>query len=141
MGGSTQTKNARRTKQMDAVMEAVQARGDHPTADQIYLDARARDEKISRGTVYRNLNKLAEAGDILRVEVPGADRYDRLPHPHTHIMCRTCGKVCNVDIPYDESTDEATSKLTGFSAVSHSSIFVGTCPECQKAEDASTDPS
>ena len=34
------------------VLDAVRARCDHPSADQIYLDLRFNDCRISRGTVY-----------------------------------------------------------------------------------------
>ena len=46
----------RNTRQRKIVLEAVQEHHDHPSADQIYLEIRAKDPRISRGTVYRNLN-------------------------------------------------------------------------------------
>ena len=58
------------------VLQAVRARTDHPTADQIFKDVHKLDPKISHGTVYRNLNHLCEDGLICHVRVPGADRYD-----------------------------------------------------------------
>lgn len=45
----------RNTRQRKIVLEAVQEHHDHPSADQIYLEIRAKDPRISRGTVYRNL--------------------------------------------------------------------------------------
>ena len=66
----------RNTRQRKIVLEAVQEHHDHPSADQIYLEIRAKDPRISRGTVYRNLNILSEEGQITHVKVPGADRYD-----------------------------------------------------------------
>ena len=53
-------KKQRNSKQRQLVLDAVLDRCDHPTADQIYLDVRAKDDKISRGTVYRNLGILSE---------------------------------------------------------------------------------
>lgn len=52
----------RSTKQRQLILEAVEKRHDHPTADQIYLDVHAVDERISRGTVYRNLGILSASG-------------------------------------------------------------------------------
>ena len=40
----------------------------HPTADEVYQMVRARLPYISLGTVYRNLDMLAEAGEILLLE-------------------------------------------------------------------------
>ena len=42
-------KKQRNSKQRRIILDAVTARCDHPTADQIYLDVRAIDGKISRG--------------------------------------------------------------------------------------------
>ncbi|NMB30044.1 MAG: transcriptional repressor, partial [Clostridiales bacterium] len=41
-------KKQRKTKQRQLILDAVQARCDHPCADEIYLDVRAIDSKISR---------------------------------------------------------------------------------------------
>ena len=54
----------RSTKQRQLILGAVEKRHDHPTADQIYLDVHAVDERISRGTVYRNLGILSASGSF-----------------------------------------------------------------------------
>lgn len=51
----------RNTKQRKLVLDAVRQSYNHPTADEIYDAVREQDDKISRGTVYRNLNLLADA--------------------------------------------------------------------------------
>ena len=78
----------RNTRQRKIVLEAVQEHHDHPSADQIYLEIRAKDPRISRGTVYRNLNILSEEGQITHVKVPGADRYDCRKDFHYHQIGR-----------------------------------------------------
>ena len=62
----------RNTKQRKLVLDAVRQSYNHPTADEIYNAVRAQDDKNSRGTVYRNLNLLADAGEILSIKTPGA---------------------------------------------------------------------
>ena len=62
----------RNTRQRKLVLDAVRQSYNHPTADEIYNVVRAQDDKISRGTVYRNLNLLADAGEILSIKTPGA---------------------------------------------------------------------
>ena len=50
--------------------------------------------KIAVGTVYRNLNELAEVGIIRKIEVPNApDRFDKTVAPHEHLICPECGAV------------------------------------------------
>ena len=45
----------RNTRQRKLVLDAVRQSYNHPTADEIYNVVRAQDDKLSRGTVYRNL--------------------------------------------------------------------------------------
>ena len=93
-------KKQRNSKQRRIILDAVTARCDHPTADQIYLDVRAIDGKISRGTVYRNLGILSENEEITNVKVPAADRYDSRCDRHYHIFCTGCGRVFDAPLSY-----------------------------------------
>ncbi len=125
-------KQLRKTKQKQLILGVVQNRCDHPTADTIYLEVRALDEKISRGTVYRNLEQFADEGIILRVKVPGADRYDSRTDYHYHILCRKCGGVCDAPIAYRNEIDNAVSEESGFLIERHRTVFEGLCPSCRQ---------
>lgn len=125
----------RNTRQRQLVLDAVRARCDHPTAEDIYLDIQTVDAHVSRGTVYRNLNILAEDGLIVTVQTPGATRFDRRCDGHGHVICRTCGAVADIPLPYDEALDRQASKLSGFTVESHDIVFKGTCPSCLDAQD------
>ena len=121
----------RDTRQRRLVLRAVQARSDHPTAEQIYADVRVTDPKISHGTVYRNLNCLSEDGAICHVRVPGADRYDLRTDLHYHMFCVKCKKVIDAPYSYKEYLDEETMQQSGFEIIRHRLIFEGICPECR----------
>ncbi|MEA5051705.1 MAG: transcriptional repressor [Oscillospiraceae bacterium] len=123
----------RNTRQRRLVLDAVRARCDHPSAEDICADVRAADAHISRGTVYRNLNILARGGDILHVKVPGVDRFDRRTQLHYHLLCTGCGKLTDVPAPYDASLDEALAAGTGYRVARHRMLFEGLCPDCQAA--------
>ncbi len=62
-----QTRNSNQRK---IIMEIMKDNYTHPTADEIYEQARLVDVHISRGTVYRNLGLLSETGEILKISVP-----------------------------------------------------------------------
>ena len=96
----------RNTRQRQLVLDAVRSRCDHPTAEDIYLQVRETDERVSRGTVYRNLNLLTEAGVITTVKTPGTTRFDWRCDGHGHAVCRCCGAVADVMLPYDDGLDE-----------------------------------
>lgn len=123
-------KKQRNTRQRSMILEAVSSRRDHPTADQIYSDLRAKDDKISRGTVYRNLGNLATEGEITNVKVPTAERYDFRLDRHYHMFCTECGKVFDAPLEYCEDYDRQMETETGFQICRHRLVFEGVCPEC-----------
>lgn len=121
----------RDTKQRGLVLQAVQSRCDHPTAEQIYEDVHTVNPRVSHGTVYRNLNCLSEAGLICHVRVPGADRYDLRTDLHYHMFCVKCKKVVDAPHPYKAELDTETMQKSGFDIVRHRLVFEGICPECR----------
>lgn len=84
-------------------------------------------------TVYRCVGSLAEATILRRVEFgDGTSRYE-LAQPgeahHHHVICTECKKVEIVDDPDLEEIDRFAKKR-GFSNISHTLEFFGTCPQC-----------
>ncbi|MDD2968102.1 MAG: transcriptional repressor [Clostridia bacterium] len=128
-------KQVRNTKQRQIVLNVVQEHHDHPTAEQIFIDVREKDEKISRGTVYRNLHHLAQKNEILHVRIPGADRYDWRIDLHYHLVCTKCGEVSDLALPYNPSLDDKVEEATGYKVERHRTIFEGICPACQDKMD------
>lgn len=125
-------KQQRDTKQRHEVYDAVMSRCDHPSADDIYQEVRGTDEKISKGTVYRNLNLLSENEEITHVKVPGSDRYDSRLENHYHVICSVCSKVIDAPVFYNPDFDRSVEEQTGFSIKRHRTIFEGICPECTR---------
>ncbi|MDD4797043.1 MAG: transcriptional repressor [Eubacteriales bacterium] len=127
-------KRQRQTKQRQLVLAAVRARRDHPSADQIYLDVRAIDDKISRGTVYRNLNVLARQHEILHVKLLQTDRFEARLDAHYHAICTGCGAVSDVPGPYHVQMDEQAAEKTGYAIARHRTLFEGLCPDCRNKD-------
>lgn len=82
-----------------AVINALKDAGHtHPTADTVYALAKRHLPSIALGTVYRNLSKMAEAGEIIKILVPDApDRFDSDISDHMHILCVGCGKIYDIE--------------------------------------------
>ena len=84
----------RNTIQCAEVLKAVQAMKNHPTADEVYEEVARENPSISKGTVYRNLNRLDETGQIHRLSMPeGPDHFDHCCTEHYHVRCISCGRV------------------------------------------------
>jgi Fur family peroxide stress response transcriptional regulator len=123
--------NRRNTRQRELVLEAV-CRGNHPTAREIF-DAIAERERISLGTVYRNLMILEEEGEIVPVKSdPELVRYDRRLDLHHHLHCKVCGGVYDMPLPYNAAFDREAAKKSGFRIECHSITFEGVCAACMR---------
>lgn len=129
----------RQTIQCSIVLEAVNRTKGHSTADEIYEMIHGDYPTLSRATVYRNLNRLAEDGQIRKITLPGgADCFEKMCNPHYHIKCRSCGRIFDVDMPYMENLQSRIRDCHGFEILSHDIIFSGICPECRAS--SSPDP-
>ncbi|MBC5580756.1 transcriptional repressor [Anaerofilum sp. BX8] len=123
----------RNTVQKQLVLQAVRELQCHPTAEEVYQRVAARHPSISKATVYRNLNSLAEDGLVRRVAMPdAADRFDFTVGPHYHIKCAGCGRVIDAPAAYMPRLDAETEKETGFRISRHDLVFEGLCPACRE---------
>lgn len=122
----------RHTIQCDLVLETVNKLRNHATADEIFETIVKEYPNISRATVYRNLQRLSEMGEIKKWEIPGGpDRYDHLNFDHYHIKCQKCGRVYDVDMDYIPDLTKLIKNQHGFDFTGHMIIFQGICPECK----------
>lgn len=127
--------NRRNTIQMTLVLEAVRQLKCHATADEIYQAVAQEYPHISKGTVYRNLQRLCENGEIRKVEVPdGATRFDHILSEHYHVRCETCGRVFDVDMGYLHDLERSVKDKNGFLLTGHSIMFRGICPVCRQEQ-------
>ena len=130
-----ETMQTRNSNQRKIILEIMKDNYSHPTADEIFEEARKVDAHISRGTVYRNLGILSEQGEILKVSVPdGSDHYDSTLTNHYHFCCSKCEKMFDIPESVTIETEKVASTMAkeGFSVYSHSLIFNGICPECRE---------
>ena len=96
--------NLRKSKQRDVILEIVQNNNIHPTAEWIYGEAKKFIPTIGIATVYRNLNKLVEIGEIEKISIPGeSDRYDSVMTEHFHMRCSSCGELKDI-LPVNEES-------------------------------------
>lgn len=121
----------RNTIQCALVLETVNKLRCHATADEIYEELIKEHPSISRGTVYRNLQRLCENGEVRKCEIPdGADRFDHLVSDHYHVECVKCGRVCDVDMDYMTGLEKSIKDTHGFTLTGHDIVFKGVCADC-----------
>ncbi len=83
---------------------------------------------ISLATVYRNLNCLAQSGELRKIHVAvGADRFDGQTHRHSHLVCRSCGEMSDLDPKVMGSISEDIRQATGFLPSEDDIVIYGVC--------------
>lgn len=122
------------TVQRRAICEALACRKDHPTADQVYEDIKAKLKGVSRTTVYRVLDTLVSIGVAKRISIPDSKaRFDGDTQRHHHLTCMKCGTVFDL---HDESLNNLQTSLdigTGFEIMDYSITFSGLCSGCRNS--------
>jgi|SRR6185436_17582939 len=124
---------ARQTHQREVVLEVVRSTMDHPTADWVYHQARRRLPRISLGTVYRNLKRLAEEGVIRELATGPISRFDGNTGRHYHIRCLGCGRVNDLPVSVDTKVEEEAGRAMNYRILGHHVEVLGVCPLCQTA--------
>lgn len=126
----------RLTTQRQIILEELAKVTSHPTANEVYDMVRARLPRIGLGTVYRNLELMAESGLILKLEVGGTQkRFDATTDPHYHIRCIDCGKVDDIDIPVQSHINQTAGNASKYDILGHHIEFSGVCEECNSSEE------
>ena len=122
----------RNTRQRQVILEELQKLTSHPTAVALYDIVRRRLPKISLGTVYRNLELLARAGMILRLDFAGGEaRFDGNLAPHDHLRCLQCGRVDDLSACPLDLSEGAANDWGGYEILGHRLEFFGLCPRCR----------
>lgn len=123
------------TRQRQAILEELQKVTTHPAADEVYEMVRKRLPKISLGTVYRNLEQMADEGLILKLDGGTQKRYDGNPNAHYHFRCLKCDAM--IDLPFEpmEAIQKMIESLSDFEITDYRLDFVGLCPRCRKVAD------
>ena len=107
--------------------------GNHATADEIYAYVSQEHPRIGRGTIYRNLNILAEEGKIRKLKIPdGPDCFDHNCTEHHHMRCVCCGRLFDVDLKPLPKLDDLIRDPQGMELHDYHILFKGVCPDCRK---------
>jgi Fur family ferric uptake transcriptional regulator len=131
-----QMPNMRLTTQRQIILEELGKVTSHPTANEVYDMVRKRLPRIGLGTVYRNLELMADTGVILKLEVGGTQkRFDATVTPHYHIRCSKCGKVDDVHIEVQQQINQRAQNASNYKILGHHIEFSGICHDCQKEEN------
>lgn len=124
------------SKQREIILKVVKESMDHPNAEVIYEKVKQEIPNISLGTVYRNLNHLADYGLIARISIPGdCDRFDHTIRDHAHFHCIECHKVEDIPVNYISDLKNKVKENTKNEILSYNLVFTGICKDCNRKKD------
>jgi Fe2+ or Zn2+ uptake regulation protein len=122
------------TPQRVVLHRTLHALGRHATVEEVVREAADHLPGVSAPTAYAVLDLLDELGLARKVTVPGGPvLYDPQVDDHVHLLCRTCGRVEDVDARADAQAAIAAAQRAG-ATVSHAAVVLeGHCPACTRA--------
>ena len=90
--------------------------------------------RIALATVYTQLKKLVESGDVDAVMTDRGESLFRrcvVDAHHHHLACRTCGAIVEVDTPELEQWSQSIGERYGYQDLHHVLELNGICLACQ----------
>ncbi len=125
-------RKTRNTNQRIKILAFLRGVKNHPSAEEVYNAVRKDLPAITLATVYRNLNLLAEMGEIQRIEVNNEYRFDANSCNHLHCICRNCREVFDLDMP--SITEYALKQFPGreFHPECVKIMYSGVCDTCKR---------
>lgn len=127
------------TSERLALFDEIFAQHGHIDAEELLAAMKARSLKISRATVYRNLDLLVGCG-LARKQRLGRNRflYEHV-HPgqrHDHLVCTGCGRVVEFVSPGIAALQTEICRAHGFSPTQHTLQISGLCNACAETRAA-----
>lgn len=107
----------------------------HFTAEELVEDVRKIDPTVARGTVYRTLTLLGEAGILEKHDFRYGPPYYEVTfgkQHHDHLMCIQCGEIIEFQEPRWEHLQEEAAQRYGYQLLSHTHKLYGLCATCQR---------
>ena len=122
----------RQSRQRNRILELLRSTENHPTADWVYDQLKSEFPKLSLGTVYRNLSVLIDQGLVKKIHFGSTyDRFEARTDPHYHLICESCGKILDFEMPFYDELNDMAKKFTCFNIHHHKLDFYGLCKDCE----------
>ena len=128
----------RLTRQRKAILNVLAATDAHPSAQQVFQEAKKDHPGLSLATVYNTLETLARMGLIKILDFQAMDnRHETNLVPHINLICTSCGKIQDFEQGSTIRASEVKQKF-GFQIENFRLEYYGICSECRdRASDDS----
>lgn len=123
------------TEERLRLFREIYSQHEHIDADHLLNTMKGRGLKISRATLYRNLDLLERYGFVKKQRLAaGRFLYEHVHAGmrHDHLFCGRCGKVVEFVSPGIEAMQREICRSHGFDPDQHTLQIQGLCLDCKK---------
>lgn len=119
-----------------AIMNYLLTHRTHPTADEVYKNLSMELPTLSKTTVYNTLKLLSQQGAALMLTIDENQIcFDGDTSPHTHFLCKKCGKIYDLPMAHSEEEIEAMD-VNGHQITEVHYYYRGICKTCLITNDS-----
>ena len=124
------------TKQREAIIQVLKENDGHYNANELFNMVAREISGINFSTIYRNLELLVKLEIVNKLSIEEGLNHFELADKghHHHVICKSCGKVKEIDLcPYKEF-EKSKLKEIGFKPMEHRFEIYGLCSKCMKKD-------
>lgn len=119
------------TRQRKAILNYLAATDAHPSAQQVFQEAKKDYPGLSLATVYNTLETLVRLGLIKVLDFQAIDnRHETNLAPHVNLICTVCGKIQDFEQGSTIHMNKVKKEL-GFEVKGFRLEYYGICSECR----------
>lgn len=123
LGGYNIKVTPNRLKVAEVIFNSTQ----HPSIDEIHTTLTRNGKNISFTSVYNIIKMFQSAGIVKEIKSKDRSRYDANTKPHSHFICKNCGRVIDIEEDLDI---EFPNKVNSMKVESIEVNYFGLCHEC-----------
>jgi Fe2+ or Zn2+ uptake regulation protein len=123
----------RATSQRVVMHRLLRDRDRHVSAEELLSEASERLPGVSLPTVYATLELFEQLGILRRVNGGGGTLlWDTRADTHHHMICRNCGRIEDLETPFDLERARRSAARSGFEADRAEVVVSGLCTRCRR---------
>lgn len=128
--------NFKITNQRQIIKDFVENNYNHPSVEEIYEHVKKILPRISKKTVYLNLEFLSNQKLIREIKIKGTQKYEPSIEKHSHFICKKCSKIIDLNF-YDEDKylESIKNKIKDLEIESSNISFYGLCSKCKQEKN------
>lgn len=129
------------TKQQQAVLRCLESRESEAlSAQELAEELRREGFSVGLATIYRQLERLEEAGVVHKVNTESGAFYLYCSHGEGRrdcflLKCQRCGRIRHLDCNHLKDLYEHLETAHHFRIDPRRTLFTGLCEECAREED------